>query len=286
MEIVMATVAMQVKHDKSENIKQFLSYMEQAAEQGVKLIVFPEQSLQGYLPSSAKLDFSAFDYQHANAETIPDGPSVQMIIKRAAQLKLFVVFGMTELDKEDYTRLYNTAVLVGPKGYIGKYRKVHLPNAEMHFYFAGDEFPVFQTEIGKIGLLICYDKIFPEAARTLALKGAEILIMPTAWSFENTQGKLDQDPLLISYHLYDQVRAMENQCFFISSNMVFRSGESTFLGHSHIVSPVGEFLADTGYREGLATAQVDVRKMILYARTRGCSGLNYLKDRHPETYGS
>ncbi len=89
---------------------------------------------------------------------------------------------MAEQDSENWDMLYNTLVLVGPDGYIGKYRKVHLPLTERIMMYPGDgDYPVFETRFGKVGLMICFDKAYPEVARSLALKGAEILLCPTAW---------------------------------------------------------------------------------------------------------
>jgi len=280
----LATSCMNVTFSKETNLAKYLTYIDQAAQEGAKLIVFPEQSLQGYLPSLINLEMSTFDHQYANAEVVPDGPSTQTLIKKAKETDMHIIFGMTEQDADDYCTLYNSMVLIGPDGYIGKYRKVHQPIDELHIYTGGTEFPVYDTAIGKIGMLICYDKAFPEATREMAVQGAELLVMSTAWPFENPDGNLEEDLMMKQYNLYDQVRALENQCFFISSNHSGTSGTITYVGHSRITSPSGVELACTGFGEGIAYADVDVRAEVIKGRTHGMIGLNLLRDRVPAAY--
>jgi predicted amidohydrolase len=282
--IKLATTCIVDSFTKEDNLKKYYTYIDQAKKAGAKLIVFPEQSLQGYLPSLATLSLDTFDYQYANAEKVPSGPSTQALLQKAKETGLYIIYGMTEQDEEDYNILYNTAVLIGPEGFVGKYRKVHQPADELHIYTPGNEFPVFDTAIGKIGMLICYDKAFPESTRELALQGAELLVMPTAWPLENPAQPLEQDVMMKFFNLYDQVRAVENQCFFISANHTGRLGDITYCGHSRITSPSGIELACTGNKEGIVFAEVDIRQEIIKGRTHGFIGLSLLRDRHPEAY--
>lgn len=282
--VVLASVAMNVQYDKRQNLATCLKYIEEAASQGANLIVFPEQCLQGYLRHLNQCVTSAdIKYQYDEAEVVPSGPSTQAIIAAASQHGIYVVFGMTERDADRYDVLYNTSVLVGPEGYIGRYRKVHQPGDEVHVYWPGDDFPVFHTQIGKIGMLICYDKAFPEVARALASQGAEILAMPTAWALAVPGGDVSTDASTDNYILYDRVRAVENGCFFISANQIGICGDLDYLGHSQVVSPKGTVLASTGYKDGLVTAEVNVREDILDARAYDISGM-HLKDRKPAVY--
>jgi len=284
--ITLATASMNVKHDKNANLMKYMAMIDEASSNGADLLVFPEQSLQGYLPTMTELDMAHYDYQYENSETIPAGSSVSAIIDKAAERKIHVVFGMTEKDAEIDYRLYNTAVLTGPDGYIGKYRKVHLPLDELHTYYAGEEFPVFQTKIGRIGLLICYDKAFPEASREAALANAEILVTPLAWPHRSPEYITDpeKDPNLEEHRLYDRVRAMENQIFYISSNHAGTSGKSHYLGNSNIVGPNGDIIATTGYNEGIAYAEVDLRREIYRGKTVGMGGSNLMRERRPQVY--
>ncbi|GGH82517.1 putative amidohydrolase [Pullulanibacillus pueri] len=278
--IKVATVAMGVTFNKEDNLKKYLAFIEQAALQEVDLIVFPEQSLQGYLKNLFALDRDNVTYQYEQAETVPEGPSVQTVIQAAARYNMHVVFGMTERERGKPHVLYNSAVLVGPEGYIGTYRKVHQPGDEVHVYYPGKDFPVFDTSLGKIGMLICYDKMFPESTRELTLKGAELLIMPTAWPLEEVGADPKTDANGFSYDLLDRVRALENQCWFISSDMSGIHGDHDFYGHSRIVAPTGETLAECGYEEGMAVVEIDVMGEIVRSRM----SLNVLKDRHAQHY--
>jgi predicted amidohydrolase len=282
--VKLAVTCVNVAYSKEKNLKKYLDFIDQAKEKGAKLIVFPEQSLQGYLPSLANLYLDTFDYQYQNAETVPDGSSTQLLIKKAKETDMYIIFGMTEQDASDYNKLYNTMVLVGPEGFVGKYRKVHQPADELHIYTAGNAFPVFETAVGKIGMLICYDKAFPESTRELALQGAELLVMSTAWPLGDPAGKPEEDVMLRMYNLYDQVRAAENQCFFISANQTGQSGEITYCGHSRITSPMGDELACTGLSEGIVFAEADIKAEIIKGRTHGMIGLSLLRDRHPDAY--
>ena len=282
----LASASMNVVYDKKENLKKYITLISEAADSGAELLVLPEQSLQGYLPSMTQLDMAHYRYQYENAETIPDGASVRAVIEKAMEKNIYVVFGMTEKDAGTDYKLYNTAVLTGPDGYIGKYRKVHLPLDELHMYYSGEGFSVFETNIGRIGMLICYDKAFPEASREAALCGAEIIVTPLAWPHLAPEYTADpeKDPNLVEHRLYDRVRAMENQIFFISSNQIGSCGKSSYLGNSNIVGPNGVILATTGYKEGIAYAAVDIKQEIYTGKTIGMGGSNLMRERKPSVY--
>ena len=282
----LATASMNVVYDKQANLKKYLSFIDEAVSQGAELLVLPEQSLQGYLPSMTQLDLDHYWYQYDNAEPVPGGAFVSEIIEKAIQRNIYVVFGMTEKDAETDYKLFNTAVLAGPDGFVGRYRKVHTPLDELHIYYAGVEFPVFETKIGKIGLLICYDKAFPESAREATLGGAEILATPLAWPLAEHENASDpeKDPNLDEHRLYDRVRAMENQVIFISSNQFGVCGHGSYLGNSNIIGSNGAILATTGYREGIAYADVDIKKEIYRGKTVGMMGSNLMRERKPSLY--
>jgi len=282
-EITIATVCMNVTYNKSKNMEKYIKYINMAAEKGAKLIVFPEASLQGYLHNVKHFKIEAVKYQYSNAEEIPNGISTQKLIEKAKEKDIYVIWGMTERAlKEGIDKIFNTSVLVGPEGYIGKYRKVHLPRDEVHVFYPGDGWSVYETNIGKMGMLICYDKTFPEPCRELALQGAEFLIMPTAWPLSKQGGdpNVEEDNQTYIYNLFDKVRAAENQCWFISSNQVGINGDHDFLGQSRIVAPNGRVISESGYEEGIVTANINVKEAILNERME----LNFLKDRQPRTY--
>ena len=235
--------------------------------------MLPEQSLQGYLYHlNHELSPDEANYLYETAEPIP-GPSTERLGKLARRAKMHVIFGMTErVGVSSSGILYNSAVLVGPRGVVGVYRKVHAPGDEYHIFRQGRDWPVFETDIGRIGIHICYDMRFPEAAREMALKGAEILVLPTAWPQHNG----------FAYDILDRARAAENECWFLSSNQVGTcdQGRLTYYGHSRIIGPYGNVLADTGDDEGIVTATVPADSL----RRRQWGSMNVFHDRRPDTY--
>ena len=281
---IIASAAISITNNKKTNLMKFLEYIEKAAKQKADLIVFPEYALQG-LPIQGftdlgvvSMDLKAVDFQYQNAELVPSGESTQYLISKAKEYNMYICWGMTEKDPDRCDVLYNSAVLVGPEGYVGTYRKVHLPLTDKLIYFPGNEYKVFDTRIGKIGIIICYDMSIPEAARILALKGAEIILCPTAWpAFEQSE---DDDQFKL-YNIFSFARASENMVFFVDSTV---AGEY-FAGHSRIIGPFPQDIrATTGFEEGLAIADIDVQGEILRGRLNAMGGANLLKDRRPDTY--
>ena len=284
-----ATCCMNWVYDKSANLAKYMKYIDEAAANGAKLVVFPEQSLQAYLKDLGAMPLSDYEYQHDNAEVVPDGPSTQALIAKAKEKDVYIIWGMTEKSAVDDVIMYNTMVLVGPEGFVGKYRKVHLPGDELHIYTAGTEFPVYDTKIGKIGMLICYDKSFPESARELAVGGAQLLVMSTAWPIADTSKTnaedVTSDMMYDRYVMYDKVRAVENQLPFISSNQFGKAGNIEYIGFSSITDGTGKLLATTGYSEGIAYAEFeDLEKSIYSYKVNAFIGLQGLKDRNVEAY--
>lgn len=163
---------MQVGIDnKKENIAATLLHIDTAAAQGARLIVLPELANTGY-----SFDTRAEAYDHA--ESVPNGPTCQAWAEAADLHGAYIVGGVTEVDG---VALYDTAVLIGPEGYIGRYRKTHLWNREKLIFSPGGDYPVFDTRIGRIGLLICWDIWFPEVPRILAAQGADIICAANNW---------------------------------------------------------------------------------------------------------
>jgi predicted amidohydrolase len=155
-----------------DNVMHSVSLIERAVERGAELIVLPELSNSGYM-------FNSREEAFALSEPIPDGPTVKAWSEIASRHKLHLVAGICERDG---AKLFNSAVLIGPNGYIGTFRKVHLWNEENLYFEPGDlGFPVYHTAIGRIGMAICYDGWFPETYRLAALQGADIVCVPTNW---------------------------------------------------------------------------------------------------------
>jgi len=278
-----ATCAFPGTYDVDKSVELHLSYIEEAAAAGADLVVFPECSLQGY-----PADFRASDAKASltpflkTVEKIDDGPHVAMIADKAIECGIHVIYGLNEATDRPGV-IYNSMVLTGPDGLIGVFRKVHVGITEQVFWRRGDDWPVYETPFGKIGMLICYDKAWPEACRELTLRGADLLVMSTAWSLHNPVDG-DDDVWVEQYKLYDKVRAVENSRWFISSNFIGELGGLHFFGLSQIIDPLGHVMATTGTTEvGLAMADIDIPGGILSAY--GLSqGANIIRDRRPETY--
>ena len=250
-----ATVCMNAILDKEANLQTFFRYMEEAAAQGVQLIVFPEVSLQqnpgwGFLsvhePTQAELK-----YLRDTAEAI-SGKSTDSVVAKARELDIYVVFGMTEKEYEDGP-LYNTSVFLGPDGVIGKYRKNNLWDAEHgkgneHLCWKrGTELVVADSPWGKIGLTICIDMKHLLGPK-LAARGADLLVTASAWP------RVSGD----NYEKFTVQNAVEAQRWHVVSNQVGPVGCGEDYGHSRIVHPKGEVVADTGGREGMVVAEIDL----------------------------
>jgi predicted amidohydrolase len=279
-----ATCAFPGTYDVDKSVELHLSYIEEAKAAGASLVVFPETSLQGYPPNGTLMGTEhTLRATQATAETVPDGANVAKLIAAAKEQEIYVIFGLTEAVEQPGV-LYNTMVLAGPEGYVGKYRKVHVGITEQVFWGRGDQWPVFDTAIGKIGMLICYDKMWPESTRELTLGGAEILIMSTAWCNMAGHGEGDDNLWVRQYKLYDQVRAAENARWFISSNLVGELGGLDFFGLSQIIDPFGDVVATTGTdKVGLVFADIDINSGLAEASAVN-QGAFLIRDRRPETY--
>lgn len=276
---VAAVAAMQVMHNKSSNLERYRWFIEQAAADGARLLVLPEASLQGFLfHLDHCFDPQESEYHWENAEPVP-GPSTELVASWAVEKELYISFGLFErVDYADTPILYNSSVLLGPEGYIGNFRKVHQPSEELRYYQPGRDWPVFKTALGEIGMLICYDQCFPEAARELTLRGAELLAIPNAWP-KSDRASDDR------YDFYGRARAAENCRWVLQSNQVGPSdrGDFEYLGYSRIIDPTGMVAAYTpAGQEGIALAEINPTKL---DPTRARSGW-YLQQRVPSTYTS
>lgn len=206
-----------VANDKAATLAKIEANVREAAQQGIELLVFPEEALIG---ADACNDCLALggpcDTHIALAESIP-GPSTERIAALAREFDMYVIFGMAELDPTQPRTLYNAAAVIGPDGVMGSYRKLNLGSppwvTESATFTPGDALPVWQTRFGTIGVLICYDFwLNPELSRILALKGARIIVNCTA-SFA---GPAKRDFFVHT----TEVRAAENSVYALSANLV------------------------------------------------------------------
>jgi predicted amidohydrolase len=254
---------------KDENLEQILLKTREAAGSRAQLIVFPECALTGYVFLSRE---EALPY----AETIP-GPATEKIAGFCNELGVYVIFGLLE---KDGAKLYNAAALVGPAGVVGKYRKTHPPFFALdHFVDKGDiPYEVHKTPVGNIGILICHDLTFPEPARMLMLKGADIIAVIANWP-----RTLDITPKCIL-----NTRAVENRVHFVAADRVGSERKAEFLGLSKIVNAAGmDKVVASITDEEIIYAEVD----LAFARNKhvmfipGVWEIDWIKERRPELYG-
>ena len=269
----MAAVAAEFGRDLEEDFALVERLVKQAREDGVRLLALPEACLGGYLLS---LDGDA-ELDAGPPALAVDGPEIARLAGLAGELTL--VAGYCEADGD---ARYNSVVCVTGDGVLGNHRKVHQPLSEDASYSSGDRFRAFDTPVGRIGMMICYDKAFPESARALALDGAEIGVCVSAWPGARTNPAADlaEDRWKRRFDLFDRARALENQIVWLSANQSGVFGTLRFVGSAKVVDPGGEILADTGVGPGLAVAELDVARALETARR----SMGHLRDRRPETY--
>lgn len=245
---------------------------------GVGLLVLPDATLGGYLSDLRRPDPAAMP-----PGLREDSWEVQRVAALAGDM--VVCLGYTEEAVVDgQPRLFNTALCLHGSGMLGRHRKVHQPAGESLVYDAGDSFTAFDTPVGRLGLLIDYDKTFPEASRSLAVDGVDMIACLSAWPASVTRRatRLGQDRQTRLFDLYDAARAAENQVFVLSSNQTGVTGGLRFLGQAKVVGPGGEVLARTYAQAGLAVAEVDVQAELAQARLV----LHHLRERQPGAYRS
>ncbi|NIK28010.1 putative amidohydrolase [Thalassobacillus devorans] len=247
-----------VTGQKNKNLVKMKQHIIQASQKHVGLVVFPELALTGY---------NCGDDFFEVAEQIP-GEATHFFTKLAEEYNMYIIWGMPEKSLNGI--LYNAAVLVGPEGYIGKWRKNTLPGhatdktgpgafPDRRYFKAGEGLPVFDTKIGKIGVLICYDIFFPELARMLTLQGADILV---GISGSPTFEKEIFEPII-------KVRAMENTVNIVYTNLVGIEGETEYWGGGCIIGagekdtkvPGSPLVCKAPYdEEGITIGKLDVQE--------------------------
>ncbi|MDH4328036.1 MAG: acyltransferase [Nitrospira sp.] len=229
------------------------------------LIVLPELFASGY-------QFVSQEEVQRLAEPVPDGPTTRRLMEIADRRRLHIVAGLPE---KAGSKCYNSAVIVGPAGFIGCYRKTHLFYEETLFFQPGDSgFQVWDIGQAKIGVMICFDWYYPEAARSLALQGADIICHPSNLVLPNCPDSMP-------------VRCLENRVFAITCNRIgseTRGGKDrlTYIGHSEVVTPKGviQYRAPRD-REDLAIVDIDPAE----ARNKSLNRYNDLfRDRRAPLY--
>ncbi len=261
------TVAVVQAKPELGTVQQNLAHMsdiidEIARRQKVDLIVFPELITTGY---EVGVGFTEL------AERIP-GPSVNIMAQRAREFNVHIAFGFVLKERVESV-LYDAAVLIDNEGEVlGEYRKIHLKSEERMTFRPGFKLPVFETAFGDVGLLIGWDLAFPEAARSLALDGAELILALANW----------EEPHVEEWRAYVTARAFENSMYVAAANRVGEEVTLNFFGQSMIVGPRGEVLAlvdEPG--EGYGVAQLDLDQVRRYREE-----FQIIQSRQPAVYRS
>ncbi len=270
--------------DREANLEKSMAAIRQAASQKAELIVLQELHLGPYFCQTE--DPACFDL----AEPIP-GPATESLGALAGELKVVLVASIFE--KRSAGLYHNTAVVIEKDGSIaGKYRKMHIPDDpgyyEKYYFTPGDlGFNPVATSVGKIGVLVCWDQWYPEAARLMTLSGAQMLVYPTAIGWGTDESEQDRKLMLDAWITIQRSHAIANGLPVISANRVGfepmpgRSGQGQiFWGNSFIAGPQGEFLARAGHdREEVLTAEIDLARTETVRR-----GWPFLRDRRIDAY--
>ena len=285
-ETTLAAANVKIVHDKGRNLARFCDLIEEAAGQGVDILVLPEAGLQGYadfaLPPGSKAAAEQKQYYAREAETIP-GPATDHLALLARRHGMLIQLGLAERALHG-NAIYNSTALIGPEGVIGVYRKLH-NTFEFPYFSPGEETPVFATSHGTLASLICYDLCFPELLRTYAVRGAEVALMSTAWPMKGHDRGSDYHGWAMD--LAAQSNAFFNQFWIVVSNHCETGAYSQgvdYYGGSQIVDPRGKVVASLGADEGLVVHRADLHHEVLQSRTEAFFGLNLLQDRRPERY--
>lgn len=219
--------------DKAKNLTKIKNIVAKAKKLGAELVIFPELSLTGYVVR---------DEIYELAERIP-GPSTRTMEEVAKKNQIHLVFGMPEISAKTEATLHNSAVLIGPEGFIGKYHKMYLPThsifEEKRYFRPGYETAVFDTELGKLGLIICYDIYFPEVTRLTRLKGAELIVCISASPGVRRS----------FFEVLTVARAIENTAFLAFVNLAGIQDGLQFWGGSRLIGPSGRILVQAKYDE-------------------------------------
>jgi predicted amidohydrolase len=249
---------------KTENLRKIKKTVVKAKKQGAELVIFPELSLTGYVVR---------DEVYELAERIP-GPSTKIMEDVAKKNDIHVVFGMPEKSEGTEATLHNSAVFIGPEGFIGKYHKMYLPThsifEEKRYFRPGYQAAVFDTELGKLGFIICYDIYFPEVTRLTRLEGAQLIVCISASPGIRRS----------FFEALTVARAIENTAFLAFVNLAGIEDGLQFWGGSRLVGPNGRVLVQAKYDEDdLVMGEVnysDIRPIEAFVPT--------LRDLRPELF--
>ena len=284
-----AAVAMNGLLGRTEdNLRAIDQWASRAKDSGADLVLFPELVVHGHNDPNTWYA----------AEAVPGGRSVDHLCLLARTLDLYLSVGLSEKEQDI---VYNTQVLVGPKGYIGAQRKIHLSRDEVIHYEGGSEMPVFDIGKCRVGTIICYDNSLPEVPRILALKGADVLLMPHAARLKMWTDDPESEKEAAAYsgryfHMIASARAYENSCFTVLCNQAGRAGivdtypkdspnQPHHAGGCLVVDPLGQVTARTSFEK--IEEEMVVADLLPEKLWEARSQPNYtLRQRRPELFGA
>lgn len=252
--------------DPKANRRKAEAMIREAAENGAELICLPEMYTTGY-----NLDIIGPQITQL-AENI-DGPTVTDLQQLAKELKIHIVAPLAlNLEDDPEARPFNSAVFIGDEGQIlGVYSKCHLFETERMYFQPGQELPVYDTKFGKIGIMICFDAGFPEVARILQMKGAELIVCPSAWRIQD----------MGVWHLNMPQRAQENSCYLAAINRYGKEGSLYMGGYSIVCGPEGDIIKELiEEKEDILYCTIDGQRLADFRADGG----PYLPYRRPELY--
>jgi N-carbamoylputrescine amidase len=272
----LAVVQMSMDITESVNLAAAEDWVRQAAAQGAQVVLLPELFAGPYFPQQEREE--AFDL----AQPVQGHPFLPRFQALAAELKLVLPISFFERAGQAH---YNSLAMVGVDGAIAQiYRKSHIPDGpcyeEKYYFNPGDSgFQTYDTGRGTLGAGICWDQWFPEAARCMALRGAEVLLYPTAIGSEPPEaGGLDSQPL---WRRAMVGHAVSNSCYLAAANRVGQEAAMTFYGSSFICDYTGEIIASANRNEEtLLFADLD-----LATARKFRAGMGFFRDRRPDLYG-
>lgn len=280
MKVRVTCVQMEPKLGEFEyNVSKMEKYIEENMTKypETKLMVFPELITSGYEGTP--------ELFQEMAEKISDGESVKRISALAKKYNVNIIYGLPERS-EDETQIYNAAVMINSEGKaLGTYKKVHPFVSEKKWATPGWSCPVFDTDIGRIGIMICWDTAFPEVARCDAIQGADLLVVSTNWEDPYEEPWDINDG--INKHEYDwdlitRARAFDNTLHLVAANRIGDDGGTlSFFGRSKIIDPRGNVIAALDKREeGLLSAEIDLELTKHHRETY----YSFFEDRIPAAY--
>ncbi len=279
-DLVVAAVQMNAPlGEVQRNREEVVRWARQAAHEGAELVCFPELIITGHWVAPEAWDV---------CEPVPDGETTRLLVRLAGELGVTISFGIGELE---HGLAYNTQVIVGPEGYLGKQRKLHMSRDEYFHYRTGTRMPVIDIGKCKVGIGICYDNMLPEVARIAAVRGAEVYLMPHASRFGEWTSDADRRQQIVRSHKqahrkYYTSRAYDNGMFVVDCNQAGPAGPNTnHAGGILIFGPDGEVIAESvtdWIEDDMVICELSAEA---YAARRRAACFN-LQTRRPEIYGA